>query len=138
MLEEDSLLFYYFTDYDFFNFDGVWYKTSASKVLNYWITDKWGAKHPFNFLMREANLVELDAIMEWLILAGVSNEVIKEMETTIERAKKEQQKKENQGQSKKSKSDDKKKKEKNKDRGDGESENDPHTGWGAENQKPPR
>jgi hypothetical protein len=126
------------TDYDFFNLDGVWYKASASKILNYWITDKWGAKHPFNFLVREANLVELNAIEEWLIQAGAPAEARKEIRMVIEKAEREQ--KENQRQGKKSKSDAEKEKEKqkNKDKDNNDNETDPHAGWGAENQKPPR
>lgn len=125
------------TDYDFFNLDGVWYKTSASKVLNYWITDKWGAKHPFNFLVREATLLELNAIREWLKLAGAPEEAIEEIKTIIEKAEREQ-KKENQGQSKESKSEEEKKKEREKNKDKNENETDPNAGWGAQHQKPPR
>jgi len=127
------------TDYDFFNLDGVWYKASASKVLNYWITDKWGAKHPFNFWVREANLAELIAIRDWLELAGAPKEAIEEIKKIIEKTEREQTK-ENEGQSKKSKSDDEKEKEKqkNKDRDNNDNGPDPHAGWGAENQQPPR
>jgi RHS repeat-associated protein len=138
-----------FTDYDFFNYEGVWYKAPSPDAfdffkpktwlppINYWITDKWGANHPFNFLVREATLDELIAIRDWMELAGAPKEAIEEIKRVIEKAEREQQKQENQGKSKKSKSDEKKQKQKNKDRNKDDAKKDPHAGWGAENQGPP-